>query len=111
VRDRLARAGFTRRHPERVGHLSVAHALDALGAELEAPADPATRTGPGPDPEPEAEGAERGGGLRGEASETPDASTSTEAAGAPEAAGTPEPSGTHPTPAGPRRRRAAGGNP
>ncbi len=110
VRDRLARAGFTRRHPERVGHLSVAHALDALGAELEAPADPATRTGPGPDPEPEAEGAERGGGLRGEASETPDASTSTEAAGAPEAAGTPEPSGTHPTPAGPRRRRAAGGN-
>jgi SulP family sulfate permease len=110
VRDRLARAGFTRRHPERVGHLSVAHALDALGAELEAPADPATRTGPGPDPEPEAEGAERGGGLRGEPSETPDASASTEAAGAPEAAGTPEPSGTHPTPAGPRRRRAAGGN-
>jgi len=35
VRDRLARAGFSRRHPERVAHLSVAHALEVLGAELE----------------------------------------------------------------------------
>ena len=39
VRDMLARSGFTQRHPERVGHLSVSHALEALGARLEAPAE------------------------------------------------------------------------
>jgi SulP family sulfate permease len=40
VRDMLARSGFTQRHPERVGHLSVGHALEALGARLEAPSEP-----------------------------------------------------------------------
>jgi sulfate permease, SulP family len=39
VRDGLARAGFTERHADRVRHLSVAHALTALGAELEVAAE------------------------------------------------------------------------
>jgi len=40
VRDMLARSGFTQRHPERVGHLSVSHALEVLGARLEGTSDP-----------------------------------------------------------------------
>ena len=42
VRDLLARAGFHDRHPGRAAHLSLAHALECLGAEPEdAPAGPA----------------------------------------------------------------------
>jgi len=44
VRDRLARCALGTRHADRVGHLSLTHALEALGAELEPPA-----AQPGPD--------------------------------------------------------------
>jgi len=94
VRDRLARSGFSRRHPQRVAHLSVAHALASLGAELEAPGGRAA-------PERDLSG---GSEVEGNASPAEDAPP----------AETPEATDTSPsprTPAGPRRRRAAGGNP
>ncbi len=40
VRDLLARSGIAERHADRVGHLSLTHALEAIGAELEPPQPP-----------------------------------------------------------------------
>jgi len=59
VRDRLRRAGFLERHPGRAGHVSLTHALQAVGAEpedgaAEAGAPPAAGGSPvaGPDGSP-----------------------------------------------------------
>ncbi|MEJ2359762.1 MAG: sulfate permease [Deinococcales bacterium] len=94
VRDALARSGFSRRHPERVAHLSVAHALETLGAEIEAP------TGTTASAATPASGADLPGG-----SGTEDGEPSTEPAETSDPSPSPRPS------AGPKRRRAAGGNP
>ncbi|MEJ2289403.1 MAG: sulfate permease [Deinococcales bacterium] len=88
VRDRLARSGFTERHPDRVGHLSVAHALEALGAELEPGAGDPPQSGGSP------------------AAEVPDP----QAPPAPPASSPSTPSSADQA-ARARRRRAAGGNP
>ena len=98
VRDRLARSGFSRRHPERVAHLSVAHALEALGAELEAPSGAAVGAG-APASDPDLPGGSGSGTGTGDGEPPTAATEATDASPSPR------------TSAGPKRRRAVGGNP
>ncbi len=98
VRDRLARSGFSRRRPERVAHLSVAHALEALGAELEAPASTVAPAGASAS-DPDLPGGSGSGTGTGDGEPPTGATEASDASPSPR------------TSAGPKRRRAVGGNP